>query len=303
MFKIRWLYSKFTFLATLQELGLMTQDLHSYREQGAGAGVVFLQPESALLGAPWALSGCFSYVNCPCLWPIQRGSIWTCLGRRRQVGGRGGRGNRQKVESWPRVMILALVLWAFFFFATPRGMRNFPDQGWNLGPLQWKHGVLTTGPPGKSPCGLFSKPTPFFPLGRSRSSVKRRGFGFGTFQCRIPQSQGCRLWVFWGFVPPCKCELMCNTVDRFACFRTLATGSEQWVLCDSDWTFCDSDRTWTPALSPARHSIFWINYDAFPEILPQAISTHSWNIYTVNDLHNITTYWMVFKSLFTASNI
>ena len=27
---------------------------------------------------------------------------------------------------------------------------NFPDQGLNLCPLQWKHGVLTTGPPGKS---------------------------------------------------------------------------------------------------------------------------------------------------------
>ena len=26
-----------------------------------------------------------------------------------------------------------------------------PDQGWNLHPLHWKHGVLTTGPPGKSP--------------------------------------------------------------------------------------------------------------------------------------------------------
>ena len=27
---------------------------------------------------------------------------------------------------------------------------QFPDQGSNLRPLQWKHGVLTTGPPGKS---------------------------------------------------------------------------------------------------------------------------------------------------------
>ena len=28
---------------------------------------------------------------------------------------------------------------------------SFPDQGLNLGPLGWKHGVLATGPPGKSP--------------------------------------------------------------------------------------------------------------------------------------------------------
>ena len=27
---------------------------------------------------------------------------------------------------------------------------QFPDQGSNPGPLQWKHGVLTTGPPGNS---------------------------------------------------------------------------------------------------------------------------------------------------------
>ena len=38
----------------------------------------------------------------------------------------------------------------FSFLATPLGMWNFPDQGSNPCPLQWKHGVLTTGPPGKS---------------------------------------------------------------------------------------------------------------------------------------------------------
>ena len=28
---------------------------------------------------------------------------------------------------------------------------QFPDQGSNPGPLHWERGVLTTGPPGKSP--------------------------------------------------------------------------------------------------------------------------------------------------------
>ena len=28
---------------------------------------------------------------------------------------------------------------------------SVPQPGWNLCPLQWKYGVLTTGPPGKSP--------------------------------------------------------------------------------------------------------------------------------------------------------
>ena len=27
---------------------------------------------------------------------------------------------------------------------------QFPDQGLNLGPLHWEHGVLATGPPGKT---------------------------------------------------------------------------------------------------------------------------------------------------------
>ena len=28
---------------------------------------------------------------------------------------------------------------------------RFPDQGLNLGPLHWEHGILASGPPGKSP--------------------------------------------------------------------------------------------------------------------------------------------------------
>ena len=31
----------------------------------------------------------------------------------------------------------------------------FPDKGWNPGPLHWEHGVLATGPPGKSCEFLF----------------------------------------------------------------------------------------------------------------------------------------------------
>ena len=39
----------------------------------------------------------------------------------------------------------------FFFFATPRGMQNFPDRGLNLYFLKWKDRVLATQLPGKSP--------------------------------------------------------------------------------------------------------------------------------------------------------
>ena len=39
----------------------------------------------------------------------------------------------------------------FFFLAMPCGLWEswFPDQGMNLGPGQWKHQVLNTGPPRK----------------------------------------------------------------------------------------------------------------------------------------------------------
>ena len=39
---------------------------------------------------------------------------------------------------------------SFFFPAPPHGMWNFPDEGSNPRPLQWKCGILTTGRPGKS---------------------------------------------------------------------------------------------------------------------------------------------------------
>ena len=47
------------------------------------------------------------------------------------------------VGSWQSVVPFSFVLEALF-----------PDQGLNLRPLHWKHGVLTTGPPGKTPSHL-----------------------------------------------------------------------------------------------------------------------------------------------------
>ena len=41
------------------------------------------------------------------------------------------------------------------FLAMPCSMRNFPTQGLNPCPLHWKHGVLTTEPPGKSGRGVM----------------------------------------------------------------------------------------------------------------------------------------------------
>ena len=39
---------------------------------------------------------------------------------------------------------------ALELLGAPCGIQ-FPDQGSNLAPLHWEHGVLASGPPGKSP--------------------------------------------------------------------------------------------------------------------------------------------------------
>ena len=46
---------------------------------------------------------------------------------------------------------------SFLFFFFHCAACSFPDQGSNLCPLQWKHGVLTTGPPGNSLSSSFHK--------------------------------------------------------------------------------------------------------------------------------------------------
>ena len=49
-------------------------------------------------------------------------------------------------------MKIQLYLFIFNYLAVRHGMwgLKFPDQGLNLYSLQWKHRVLTAGPPGKS---------------------------------------------------------------------------------------------------------------------------------------------------------
>ena len=52
-------------------------------------------------------------------------------------------------------LILRKKLKNFFGYAARHVGSQFPDQGLNPCPLHWKCGVLTTGPPGKSPLGSF----------------------------------------------------------------------------------------------------------------------------------------------------
>ena len=46
-------------------------------------------------------------------------------------------------------LIFIYFLWLCQVPVAARGIR-FPEQGLDLGPLHWEHGILATGPPGKS---------------------------------------------------------------------------------------------------------------------------------------------------------
>ena len=72
---------------------------------------------------------------------------------------------------------------SFFFFFCPAAQlvgSSFPDQGSNPGPLQWKHGVLTTGPPGNSQ-PLFLKLQPCFLLPIASTISIHLWYFFGLF--------------------------------------------------------------------------------------------------------------------------
>ena len=72
---------------------------------------------------------------------------------------RGGvsEGQMKQVISLSYSFPLGHLHFFFFFGHTMWHLGSwFPDQGWNPCPLHWKHGVWTTGPPGKFPLGLLS---------------------------------------------------------------------------------------------------------------------------------------------------
>ena len=49
-------------------------------------------------------------------------------------------------------VMIAISFFLYFFFAVPHSMWDFSnqgDQGWNPCPLDWQHGILAAGPPGK----------------------------------------------------------------------------------------------------------------------------------------------------------
>ena len=85
----------------------------------------------------------------------------------------------------------------FFFGHTAQHVGSqFPDKGLSLCPLHWKHGVLTTGPPGKSPqCKNFILKKKSF----DRKEILLLFYKFEkSFILVVVQTQYCNR--FWGLV-------------------------------------------------------------------------------------------------------
>ena len=97
------------------------------------------------------------------------------------------------------------------FLATPHSMQNFPDQGSNPCPLHWKHGVLTTGPPGslKSVRRVLPCPPAF-----------KHSLSCG---CRTPASAFMWPSFFWAFM--CQISLCISLVSTpITVFRACPSG-------------------------------------------------------------------------------
>lgn len=70
-------------------------------------------------------------------------------------------GDQSRLGHGPRALVVSLLcpsisfLPCLFFFFLAAWHANFLDQGLNLLPLEWKHRVLTPGPPGNSLKNVF----------------------------------------------------------------------------------------------------------------------------------------------------
>ena len=62
---------------------------------------------------------------------------------------------KQSLRSSTHTWAFSFLFFFFFWLHHSRCRILVPDQGSNPRPLQWKRGVLTTGPPGKSPDTWF----------------------------------------------------------------------------------------------------------------------------------------------------
>ena len=122
-------------------------------------------------------------------------------------------------------------LLGLFFLATPCVMQDLssPYQGLNWLPLQWKQGILTTGPPG-SPKSWFSMPWTFLPI----SCAPSRPLQEPPLMSLPPCAQPCRTpqessslssgppsgWIILASIP---LATNCQTVATGSWFRIAST--------------------------------------------------------------------------------
>ena len=87
-------------------------------------------------------------------------------------------------------LVIVYVFFFFFFFgyATRHAGSQFPDQGSNPRPLQWKRGVLTTGLPGKSLQSMSCHECSFY-SSLSRICTSYEHFYLATSICYISQKK------------------------------------------------------------------------------------------------------------------
>ena len=91
------------------------------------------------------------------------------------------------IYSWHIIIILDILL----LLAIPYSMWNFPNQALNSRLLQWKCGVVTTGPPGKSLTHYFDLKLLFMVRGLPRWHSDKES----TCQCRTCKGHRFNPWV------------------------------------------------------------------------------------------------------------
>ena len=102
-----------------------------------------------------------------------------------------------KIQAWSFYFFLFFYYYYYYIFgcATRHAKSQFPDGGPNLCPLQWKYGVLTTGPPGNSWSFYFLRD--FFFLLRPLVGIEKLVYFVWTSMCSFVKV----LLLLWSSLP------------------------------------------------------------------------------------------------------
>lgn len=86
----------------------------------------------------------------------------------------------------------------FCFLAMPRSKGNFPSQGSDFCPLQWKHEFLTTGAPGKPCCFSSQGHLAYF---TPSLCIQVKWFRYGIYFSQLSESVGMSSFPGWPMAP------------------------------------------------------------------------------------------------------